>query len=294
MNRRMFLRATAAGALSAALQSPIWPGPIGSPKPPPPPEAEPVNSTLVVCAHEDDDTLAMGATIRAEQAAGKKVYVLMCTDGEATGAISWLNGTGVNSWVGYQHDPAAEAYQTLAGTGLPLTTDDIKAARRAEFERAARTLLVAEVRYLSLPDGGVQAADVQAGIEAYAADIVAANGGLVDVKAHTWVNTSGGVVVEDHPDHLAVGAAAKAVATSAPSWLHSVRYFIVWGLHGSTFPGLTVARVNVSGADAGRVVMARRCYGDWAPEAGRYAIGDHSVHAALAALEADPHSLYHS
>jgi LmbE family N-acetylglucosaminyl deacetylase len=249
---------------------------------------------MVLACHPDDDTLGFGAMIRKEMAAGKKVYVFMVTNGSATNVIAHLNGQATNAWCTYTHSPAAEQYPTVAGVGLPLQQTDVEIARQAEFEQAMLTLGVAGFRYGSFPDGDVASfqADLRAAVLQYAADI----GGMIDLKAHTWINKVGTTVVEDHPDHLAVGAVAKAIAASAPAWLASLRYFIIWGLHGTSFPGLNVGTISVTGEDAGRVVMAARCYGAWASQDGRYAFGEHSVHSAIAAMEAanGQFSLYHA
>jgi len=238
--------------------------------------------SLFVWAHPDDDTLGGGAAIAAEKASGKKVFVIMVTDGEATGVRDLLNGSGTSSWAGYTHNPTAEDY-------APLTQDDIKAARRREFETAMRTLQVDEFIYLSLPDGGVDTTSVQTAVENYAQTIVNQYGGQIDLKGHTYKT-----VAEDHPDHLAIGNALHNIAVDAPTWLRSSRYFILWELHGSSFIGLTVARVNAIGADAARVVMAGRAYEAWAPVQGMFAVGGHSVPEAFTALFSDPHGLYHS
>lgn len=240
---------------------------------------------LFVAAHPDDETLAMGVAMAEHVAAGQSVHVLLLTDGEGSGAISTINGSAVSSWWGVAHDPAAEGY-------APLTPATMAAARVAEARTALACLSAGlpgtlTLHLAHLPDGGVTQATAQAAILAVADAI--APGGPVTVKTHTHV-------VDNHPDHLAAGQAARALKAAYPVRFGDLRHYIEPPYWADSRLSL-VAEFNDNPADAGitsRVVNASRAYGAWAPASGAYAIGYHSVYGTFfAPLLASPKSLVH-
>lgn len=145
-------------------------------------------SALVVAPHPDDETLGCGATILRKVAAGARVTVLVATDGS---------------------DSHRSAF---------LPPHRLAELRRAEMAEAARRLGLRpdDVHWAGLVDGTV------AGQERRLTDTVAA---LLDRLRPDEVYAT--CAAEPHPDHAAVGRAARAAVASAgaaelfeyPVWL---------------------------------------------------------------------------
>lgn len=239
---------------------------------------------LFISAHPDDETLMAGVTIAEHLAAGQEVHVLFLTAGGASGVINMLNATGAPSaWWGTAHNPAAEDYSTLS-------VIDFENARLTEARTAVRCLAAGQSGSLTvhlggLQDGAVTQADAQAKIVALA-DAVAPDGGLVRVKTHTWL-------VDNHPDHLAAGAAAKALALTTR--FADTRYYIeapYWS--DSRLSQVTTSWDTPGSSDiSARARNACRAYGAWAPPR-TFAIGYHSVSGEFGTISGSPKCLFHS
>jgi LmbE family N-acetylglucosaminyl deacetylase len=245
--------------------------------------ASATSPALFVAAHPDDEILAMGVALAEHLAAGQDVHVLWLTDGTASGVINMLNGTGTtaSSWWGEPHDPAAEGYS-------PLSPADLGAARIAEAKAAVNCLLSGTSGRLTLhraglQDGQVTQADAQTAIVDLADEV--APGAPVRVKTHTWL-------VDHHPDHIAAGKAAKALAAQAR--FSDLRHYVeqpYWSdsrLSQVSTSWDTPASSNIST----RVRNACRAYGSWHPPAS-YAIGYHSVAAEFGVVSSKLKCLVH-
>lgn len=259
MNRRTVLRtATAVGVVSM----------LNIPRPS---RAATLPPALFVVAHPDDEVLATGPAIYKHVHVGQSVHVLVLTDGEASGVLSTLNGGPPAPWWGVQHVPALEGY-------VPLTAATMAAARVAETRTALACLSAGlpgtlTLHRAQLPDGAVTAADAQAAILAVANQI--APGGPVRIKTHSHI-------VDNHADHVAAGDAARALRLADPTRFSDLRHYIeppYW-----TDPRLSLVTESwdaVTDADGrARVTNACRAFYAWAPAAGSYAIGAHSVHGS--------------
>lgn len=241
-------------------------------------------TVLFAFAHPDDETLAAGVAIAEHVAAGHDVHVLWMTRGEGSGVLAYLNGMTTSTWWGALHNPAVEGYATLDATALG-------AARIAEATAAVRCLASGlgsvAVHEAGLADGGVTQAGAEAAIVAVADAITA---GAVRLKGHTWRPE-----LDSHPDHIAVGAAIKALGDVDPGRFGDRRYYPLPAYWSD--PDLTlVAESWDTPANAGiaaRVVNACRSFGAWAPDRGSYAVGWHSVPDQFATVQATPKSLYH-
>lgn len=269
-SRRPVLKAAA--AIPAALTLTAGRGAMTAPLPP----------ALFVAAHPDDELLAMGVALAEHVAFGRDVHVLWLTDGGTTSARDALNGSSTSSWWGMLHHPAAEGYATLS-------EQDVADARIRESDNAVRLLATpgsVTVHRAHLPDGVYSQSDAQAAIVAVA-DLIAP-GAAVHIKTHSHL-------VDNHPDHLAAGNAAKALNAADPTRYPAVRYYVL-----STYwADARLSQVADSydlPTDAGitqRVRNACRAYGAWAPQQGLFAVGMHSVSGLFAALDANPRSLVH-
>ncbi|MEO3773411.1 PIG-L family deacetylase [Micromonospora sp. B9E7] len=235
-------------------------------------------------AHPDDEVLGMGVALAEHLAAGQDVHLLWLSRGTASGARDQLNGTALSAWWGVAHDPAAEGYQ-------PLGVDEFGAARIAEGTAAVRCLAAGTVGTLTLheaglQDGAITQADAEAAIVAVADRI--APGGPVRIKTHSHI-------VDNHPDHIAAGRAARALHDGNPNRFGDLRQYILppyW-----SDPRLSqVSESWDVPTDAGitqRVRNASRAYGAWSPALGSFAIGWHSVPSFFSTLDANPRCLLH-
>ena len=138
---------------------------------------------VVVAAHPDDETLGLGGVLHRLARAGAWITVVVATNGEAA------------------YGGGAAAAETLAGT------------RRRELDDALAALgVAADVRLLSLPDGGLSAHDDQL------ADAISA---VIHQRRPGSAQQSSRVVVlatwlhDPHPDHAAVGRVARTAAYAA-------------------------------------------------------------------------------
>ncbi len=267
-SRRVVLRGGT--AMLAALAVPLG-GWMSAPLPP----------ALFVCAHPDDELLAMGVAVAEHVAAGRDTHLLWLTDGATTSARDSLNGVTVSSWWGIRHDPAAEGY-------APLSEADIAAARIREGTNAVRLLATpgaVTIHRVEL-DAAYTQADAEAAILAVADSI--APGTAVQLKTHSHL-------VDNHPAHLAAGNAVKHLAATTPARFGNPRYYVL----SQYFSDPRLAQVADTfdlPTDAGitqRVRNAARAYGAWAPAQGLYAVGMHSVSGLFDTLVANPRSLVH-
>jgi LmbE family N-acetylglucosaminyl deacetylase len=131
-------------------------------------------TALVCAAHPDDDVLGVGGLMGALAAAGTRLHLLAATDGEASHPGSTV-----------------------------MTPEELAAARVAETGAALAALGVrpAETVRLRLPDSGL------AGVEAELTEAVTDAARGVDLVVAPWVHDA-------HPDHEALGRAARAAAAT--------------------------------------------------------------------------------
>lgn len=243
--------------------------------------AKSTSPAIFVSAHPDDETIMSGVALAEHAAAGQDVHVLMLTAGGASGVINMLNATGnPSAWWGVPHNPAAEGYSTLS-------VIDFENARLTESRTAVKCLATpGSVTYHlgGLLDGQVTVAGAQAKIVALADQL--APGAPVRIKTHTWL-------VDNHPDHLAAGQAAKNL--SADPRFADVRYYI----EPPYWSDSRLSQVSTSwdmptdSTIANRVKNACRAYGAWDPPR-TFAIGYHSVASDFGTLTATPKSLFHT
>jgi LmbE family N-acetylglucosaminyl deacetylase len=238
---------------------------------------------LFVSAHPDDETLAMGVTIAEHVAAGQDVHLLWLTRGETSGARGSINGTGTNGWWGVEHDPAAEGYEplTVAAFGRA-RIDEATIAVRCLAAGLSGTLTLHEARLIS---GSVTQAQAEDAIVTVA-DMIAPDA-AVRVKTHSHI-------VEDHPDHLAAGHAARHLKATNSTRFGDLRHYIL----PTYWTDERLSKVSESwdkpaSTDIShRARNACRAYAAWHPPAS-YAIGWHSVASMFTKVGTAPKCLYH-
>lgn len=228
---------------------------------------------ILCAAHPDDETLGAGVAIAEHIAAGRDVHILLMTRGTNSGVIRQLNGTNTGSWWGVTHDPVAEGYQ-------PLGVDEFGAARYRELVAAMGCLGVTADRIHEASDLiGEPVLDSYVTVDqakraiAALADTFDPAAGNVGLWTPSWL-------VDDNPDHRAIGDASRQLGTEDPVRWADRRFYVLpayW-----TDPRLS----QIAGefwdlpTDSTIQVKARnatRAYRSWAPVQGLYAIGYHST-----------------
>ena len=182
-----------------------------------------VRSAVIVAAHPDDEILGLGGTIAQLAAAGARLRIVFATDGEASHPGS---------------------------TALPPI--QLAATRRAETEAALAALGAedAQIIRLQLPDSAVGAHTEQ--LVRMLSELTTG----FDVCAAPWSSDA-------HPDHEAVGRAARAAArrTDVTFWQYPV-WMWHWAAPGDRrVPWHSAARIDVP---------------EWALERKRAAIACHA------------------
>jgi LmbE family N-acetylglucosaminyl deacetylase len=237
---------------------------------------------LFIAAHPDDEVLGFGVALAEHVQVGRDTHLLWMTGGGTTSARQSINGATGNAWWGAVHQPAAEGY-------APLTVAECAAARIREGLNAVALLCsgaagAATVHQAGLNEG-YTAAQARAAITAVCDAI--APGAAVHLKPHSWL-------VDDHPDHIAAGAAVKAMVAADPGRFDEPRYYVLpqyWS--DPRLASVTESFDNPTDATiAQRVRNACRAYGAWSPPH-TYAIGFHSVSGLLTTIQTNPRSLVH-
>jgi LmbE family N-acetylglucosaminyl deacetylase len=245
-------------------------------------------SVVFVGAHPDDETLAMGVAIAEHARGGDDIHVAWMTTGTGSVMRAVLNGEAdpVDYWGGVPHDPAAEGYE-------PLTVEAFGEARLRESTNAVRLLVTGYPGRLTIHgalgsvDGSVTVEEAEAAI----GDLCARIGGGVRLATHTYLEQ-----VEEHPDHCAIGEAARRLREQAPQLVKDVRHFILphrWVDLDPPPTEITWLEPGDQGVLA-RITNACRAFGAWSPTLGSYAIGYHSVEPLFQELLAKPRSAYHT
>jgi LmbE family N-acetylglucosaminyl deacetylase len=215
---------------------------------------------LIVYAtpHQDDETLAMGGSIRLHLEAGHDVHVL-------------LMSSGVNSGV-----------RGIVGLDRPEFTD----ARDDEMFRACRQL---GVRFRNVHVSRHTTEDGELAVD----DAEDAMRGFVNAHPGAWVKTYSHLPANGrHQDHINAGQAAVNLATAGT--ITNLRLYIEPWLRDNftaAHPGVTLSTNSASNTAA--VVAALDEYRHIDHVGGKYGIGYQSVRSAFDLVRADPVSWYH-
>ena len=244
----------------------------------------PLPPVLWIVPHPDDDLYVFGGSLIKHTLLGQQNYVLLLTRGENTSALARINGTsgGGAFWHQRTHNPIQEGYD-------PIVKEDIAALRYIEFVNACQIMgiPIGHVFDGLLPDDGVTVANATAVILEICDDI-APNGAPVRLKSLTNI-------VDNHPDHLNSGQAARNLWSSDPtSRFFDLRQYILWPEYGSD-PRLSQVGEFWDTPDATGTAIIRNgllAYAAWSPKIS-YAIGAHSTYENWTAINSTPKSLLH-
>lgn len=212
--------------------------------------------------HPDDEVLFAGHIIAHHALVGREVHVVAVCDGGGSSALAHLNGTGVNAWWGRQHQPDVEGYE-------PLLREDMVAARRREFVSSCGALGVRpeNVHLEGIPDGGTTLGNTGEIFQKYR--------GLFPTAGHyttSWLDVA---------EHRTLGLELRYLAEGSPGDWPDVRWFLKRELAASAPSNLGLGRYVVPSAYAKDTLQMTRnatnAYRSWAPSAGMFAFGYHSV-----------------
>jgi LmbE family N-acetylglucosaminyl deacetylase len=240
---------------------------------------------LFAGAHPDDEVLMSCVAIVEHVLAGHDVHVVTLCRSLTSVVYGHLNGTSTSSWWGVPHVPADEGYEIL-------TPDEFGAARIHERDTAINCLRsgigsITTHETLELINGfnAQQATDA---LRTLCDEINP--GGPVWLKSHSQI-------VDDHPEHIALGQAIEALKSSDVSRFGNIRHYILpryWN-----DPRLAQVAESwdwpTNASVAARAVNALRAYGAWDPP-NSYAIGYHSVYPDMFAPLLNPpgvRNMYH-
>lgn len=225
--------------------------------------------------HPDDETLSMSPLIVRAASPGVRVIVVSMTDGITTGALRTINARlRRDAWAGTASSP-------------PLAASTLGSARDHELFDAARALGVAAgdvfFAHLDAPksDCGTWVSVGEA------ADVMKAFAKRFPGATHVTMS----YVAERNLDHLACGAALRALANSRvirhAEWTVSRLW---WSLPSPPVHWVVPASV----LQQREVATAARAYDLWDPAHQSYAIGEASVPSQFRALLLDPRALVHA
>ncbi len=227
--------------------------------------ARPANREVIFYApHPDDETLSMCVLIANHVLVGRKVHVVLLTDGRTSAALAAVNAR-------------------LAAEGLaPLTLAQFGAARVREFRAACARLGVAAANvHVANITGLLTVANTTPVFRAYQARYPDAGHYTL-----TWTDPFG--------DHGSPGEALRRLHRTDPVAFFDTRW-VVYRIHWREKVVLALKPwwARPTPVIKARVVAAIAEYSVWKPAAGRYRIGFYSVVDQFLALKADVRNLLH-
>lgn len=249
---------------------------------------------LYLAPHQDDEVLSFGIDIRNELSQGRKVHVILMTDGENSGARDILNGQYDHesnypifagekiycNWHHTYHDPILENYQSEH-----ITFQEFSSLRTSEFKRALKSLGVPEnqIHIEAVPTGIINLDNVERIVEKYLALYPSA-----DIRSLSWF--------DGHPTHSLIGQTVKSMQQTGVIKQYQAKYFL--SIYTDRFypvekPLETRMELMERESDLELLMNAANEYIKFDPSAGLYGIGYHSVSEQFNALMNSPYSQFH-
>lgn len=237
----------------------------------PVPVAQTGRPIIFFTPHQDDETLFMGTVIAHHALVGREVHIVSATDGSTSTIRNTLNGQESSGyWPAGQHYPEREDIPYLDPAAFA-------AARDEELIDACGELGVADANLhldwsVPLGDGTTLTRGANISVP-QAEELILHFKGLYPTAGHYtmwWGDTD--------QNHKNLGQALRNLAlTTDPARLITDRKWLVRS--GQTPAGSRLYTLPTDKADTinGMVRSACMPYSAWAPRAGRYAIGYHSV-----------------
>lgn len=227
--------------------------------------------------HQDDETLWMGTVIAHHALVGREVHIVSVTDGSTSTIRTALNGEAPNGyWPAGWHYPERESIPHLDPPAFA-------AARDAELVDACDLLGVTEVHTdwaVPLVGGGSLTRGANIGVPEAEELILHFAAQYPDAGHYTtwWGDTD--------VNHANIGQALHnlAVVTDPARRIVDRRWLVRAG-QAPVGSELYALPANLTVSITGMVRSAIKAYSAWAPRAGRYAIGYHSVLANFLDIE---------
>jgi LmbE family N-acetylglucosaminyl deacetylase len=242
-----------------------------------PPDPVPVPTGLPIVfysPHQDDETLFMGQIIAHCVLAGREVHVVLCSNGNTSEARQEINGELLDTgWWKAWHYPAREGYE-------PLSAAEFGLARTREFRNALAQLGVRpENIHLgradypqptseTLPDS-IPPSWATALLQTWADHFVALGYPAVGHYTMYWG--------DPQADHAAMGTALVNLKTEQPALFTDCRWLVKPEQAVAAGAAAYVVPVGFAAQAKSMSRLAGKAYAAWAPEAGAYAAGYHSV-----------------
>lgn len=222
--------------------------------------------------HQDDAALFKAQMVAHHTLAGREVHAVLMSNGSTSGALAEINGTAVdNGWWGSPpHEPDREGY-------APLSQVEFGLARTREWSQSWLALGVPLERQHF--GKGLASSDLlpDAITVAYATDVMtywAAVDALSERPAASFKTMWWGDTTQDHAN---CGAALRALKLSGNPDFADAQWMVRFEQEGA--PGSQQYSVPANLLPTVKAMQRRAgwCYCAWAPKAGSFAIGRHSV-----------------
>lgn len=249
---------------------------------------------LYFVPHQDDEILSLGIDIRNELSRGRKVHIVLMTDGENSEARDLLNGeydreskfaslAGVKIKCGLHnvyHDARLEGFQFNH-----LSFEQFSNLRTNEFQRALAALGVPkeDIHIESLHSANINKEGVEEIVKKYIAQYPNA-----DVRSLSWF--------DGHPTHSLIGQTIQSMEKSGVIQRYQVKFYlsIFTDRFYSIQNPMEVQKVVLENdKDTTLLLNAANEYKKYDPRNGFYAIGYHSVSSQFEALINNPYEHFH-
>lgn len=231
------------------------------------PQSTDSGASVYFMPHQDDE-MFMGGAIAKDVQDGKRVYVVLVTDGSASVVryyISRVKNRVFKGWEDYNYRMLYQRWRYYE----PISTKEFSLARNGEFLQSVQTLGVPDTNIFfgNSNDPDVTSSLIKDGSlkKEQAKQLVE------EIEKKVGVGTFNTLFPDDgnqHPDHHALGLGLEEA-----NILSKKRYFFEHPVNGFVLP------IEPSGRLA--KLRALMSYFVWSPAQGRFAVGAHSVENRL-------------
>ncbi|WP_228974937.1 hypothetical protein [Streptomyces sp. DH12] len=226
---------------------------------------------IVYAGHQDDAELWSWLIIVHHLLVGRRVIVVLATDGSTSTALPMLAGTRASGWWPKNwHQPDAEGYESP-------TVTQLVASRDAEMVDSCLQL-------------GIAPEDIRLEAGWREAALTPERARELILRYHQQYPTAGHYTTwwgDTDPAHAALGEALRGLTRDGT--LTDARW-VVRRTQATSAEAVAAGVVQYTTPDDVRVEALRRvrasleCYRAWAPRQGRYAVGYHSVSTEMEAV----------
>lgn len=221
--------------------------------------------------HQDDETLSMSVDILNHIAVGWRVIMVLYSDGGASTAINYINGTASSTYWGGIHTPSTEGYTAL-------TNQQFIDARNNEFIQACLELGVASADIHLEPIGVNESVDLTS-----MQNLILRYKGLYPGSIHKAMSYH-----DTHPVHQVGGQALLNLYNAGQ--VSNARFYV----SRADWSTLTIgSTVTATAAQKTTITHAAHPYSAWLPLLGAYAVGYHSVYDQFGEVLANPQNRIH-